>query len=423
MTDEEKNKGLLRGLVDFVTGGAAKESHSEDGSQAVNADINSKVDMHSREDTAARRSRRSQDDIRESTSTSREERHHSRHHSLYVSKSDKYMPRISKPLPEYEDQSMLVLEKYHDLKDECRRLRQDNEGLRKEKLHLTAYNDLAQSRYKYIVDNVLKRYAKHIGTPYKDYNAELLNTVLCPLIEDALQASMLRDQVTSLQGEMLARVEKVQAVADEHFVKSFRILASEIKSLSRLLRLRNHINIFEAFGSFLLVDGVRTEHWIGRGKTKYFIEAYIWSTLLTMVFSNPFAILGKPSEQVQRLWISMFGMAHQHDWPVPTASSEPWRSMTMKHLVGMVGRDVITTGKVADTGHKDMYADLEAAVLQGRADTVEAIESGLAQVSANGDLSAIRSVVDKAFGLALQMSLQPCRIQITFPSPGDRYSH
>lgn len=276
-------------------------------------------------------------------------------------------------------------------------------------------------RYKHIINNYLQPYSQHLGTYFDDTNAYTIKAVLNPMFRGALEADHLKDELQNLQKEMLSQVEKIYAQTDDQFAQQFRALSSAIKSLSRMTRLSENVNLVEILSSLPLVEDVLPHHWTGRGRKKSFIEACIWSSLIQMIFCNPFAIFGKSSSRMNRAWQNMFGPEHHYGWPFPTSSCETWRYTTVERLAEIADPDNITKGEVKKV-HKQPRAlvqeDVQSSTIQARAQVIGYIRAGLEQVSSAADASQIRDIVDKAFDLARQMSLQRSRIQVTYPKTG-----
>ncbi|KAF2036673.1 hypothetical protein EK21DRAFT_52001, partial [Setomelanomma holmii] len=226
-----------------------------------------------------------------------------------------------------------------------------------------------------------------------------------------------------LQKEMLANVDKVQAVSDQQFEHSFRALASSIKSLSRLLQLTGKFDIGEVLGVPLLLQDMSIELLRGRIRKKCFIEVYLWSTLLDMVFRDPFKVFGPHFDAQSDVWKDIFGSDFFPDWPKPTTRSETWRYTVAEQVSQIVGVDLITEGKLKKkTGQdQEVRQDMDQSVLEVRIFVATSIESGLAMIASAMDSSLIQDVVDKAFTLALHMSLQRARFQITYPALGARF--
>ncbi|KAI8935109.1 hypothetical protein NX059_007704 [Plenodomus lindquistii] len=245
-----------------------------------------------------------------------------------------------------------------------------------------------------------------------------MDPVLDPLTNDASRTASLQDTVESLQIEMLGKVQNVEAVTDDRFVQEFRALASEVKSLSRRTPLDGDVDLHKQLASSVLLQNVLAHTWTVRRSKKCFIEAYIWSNLLEFVFRSPHAILESSLDELQIPWTTIFGNVHQHGWPTPSASSETWRLTTVKQLIGKVGQNVITSGKVDETCPRILDEEQKDAIIHARAIGFEAIRSGLSRISSTAHDSSFRTIVDKAFGLALEMSSQRYRVQITFSNTG-----
>ncbi|KAK7178146.1 hypothetical protein DPSP01_014314 [Paraphaeosphaeria sporulosa] len=308
---------------------------------------------------------------------------------------------------------------YEELKQHFGRLQKENDGLRNAHDELAEYNvsqKFFKVRYDYTVEHLFLPYAQKRSLQFDDRTGEALNFVLDPLLHDAQEAGALRDQVHTLRKELLTREKNIAVISDEQFSSEFFKLASQIKTLSRLLRPHEGINVLEALGPCIMTGGVTPHHWSGRVGRKLFIEAWIWSTLVQMVFQNPFTIFGVESGPVANLWSSMFGSEHCHGWPTPSPSCETWRHKTMEQLVAIVDEDVVTEGKT-----KENYLYLEQCVVDARASVISTIETGLANITCEVDCSQVLQIVHGAFTLLMHMSVQLPRLQIQFPRYGETY--
>jgi len=323
-------------------------------------------------------------------------------------------------LTERKQESQAQRLRYEKLKQDLDQMRAENDHLRQERdevVNSQANLKYYSVRYNYLVKQFILPYAHEKSLQFDDRESETLNFVLSPLLQDARQAGMLRDQVQVLQQELLVREKRVSAISDEKFAQDFRKLAAHVKTLSRLLIPHEGVDVFEALGSGILVSGVVRHHWSGRAGRKLLIEAWIWSTLIQMVFRSPFTIFDTESIGISNLWSAMFGEEHYHGWPRPFPACETWRHTTMEQLVALVDEDIITQGKV-----KDCYCYLEQHVVNARAKTKSAIEARLMLIAPTTETSHVCQIVDNAFTLAMHMSLQRSRLQITFPQIGDRFN-
>ena len=237
-----------------------------------------------------------------------------------------------------------------------------------------------------------------------------------PLIHDAQEAQSLRDRIQILQKDLLEREKTACAISDEKFAKDFCKLAAQIKTLSRLLRPYESLDVVETLGFCIMASSVAPHHWGSRVGKKLFIEAWTWSVLMQMVFQNPFTMFGLESGTVANLWSSMFGSEHYHGWPTPSPPCETWRYKTTKQLIALVDEDIITQGKTKET-----YLYLEQHVVDARASVINTIENGLGTMTFKVDSSQVLQIVDGAFTLLMHMSLQLPRLQIKFPRCGDSF--
>lgn len=297
--------------------------------------------------------------------------------------------------------------------------------------------DFFQSRYNHIVNMVLKPFATTRGFEYNDANDRLMDLVLRPLYEDALEASELRRQVSEilsqlqksqteasslrshvqeLQKEMLARIEKVQAISDEHFAQDFRSLGAHVKSLSRSARLNLGADMLQSLGSGSLLSNTSEHHWKIRANQKYYIEAWIWGVLLDSIFGSAFSMYGKSGSSWSSSWNALFGIGQIGAWPRPTASSESFRCTVADQLVTLIGRDTIVRGQADTQGRAGSVARRGvAATLECRGEVANTMGTKLTSISSTVGVSEISNIIDRAFALALDMSLQKCRLRSSFP--------
>jgi hypothetical protein len=229
----------------------------------------------------------------------------------------------------------------------------------------------------------------------------------------------LREQIQELQKEMLARVQKVQAVSDEQFAQNFRAIIGHIKSLSRSVRLNPGADLLQVLGSgFLLLD-TDNRHWRTRQNQKYYIEAWIWSVLLEHVFVTPFAMFGSASSIWDKAWVMLYGNRHEGRLPPPSASSELYQCTISTEFVRLAGKETVLSGQDgAYISSKGQAPRLAEGALKCREQVATTIGAKLATISSTVDVSQVSPIVNRSFALALEMSLQKCRLQITYPAVG-----
>lgn len=308
---------------------------------------------------------------------------------------------------------------FQQLKIECRNLQEENDLLKRQLDDVRNDNMIQKydaDRYNYILKHTLMPYAQERRLQFDDRTDDTLNFVLTPLLHDAREARTLRNQMQTLQTELLAREKIPLVISDETFAKDFSRLAAQIKTLSRLLRPDENLDIVEHLGSCTMASGVESHHWDSRAGKKVFIEAWTWSVLMRMVFRDPFTIFGAEGGIIANLWSSMYDTQHCHGWPAPSASCEAWRCRTVEQLVTVVDENIITQGET-----KVNYLYLEQNVVDARVGVIAAIETGLASITSTVDSSQVLHIVNGAFTLWMHMSLQQPRLQIVFPKSGDNF--
>ncbi|KAH6863426.1 hypothetical protein B0T12DRAFT_329350, partial [Alternaria alternata] len=219
----------------------------------------------------------------------------------------------------------------------------------------------------------------------------------------------LRNQVQELQQDMLAKVDKVDAISDDQFAKEFRSLASTIKSFSRSIRFTDQPNIVEVLNSLVLVKDVASHHWSSRARKKPLVEAWIWSILISLVFESPYAIFGDHCQAVHKAWLQIYGAGQLHSWPVPSSQSESWRFKTVEQLYEQTSKSEL------------LPEGLTASMLDVHTFVTDIISSHFERLSPGYRVSDVHSIVDKAFALAMNMFLQRSRLQVTYPAIGAEF--
>ncbi|KAF3035358.1 hypothetical protein E8E11_002514 [Didymella keratinophila] len=238
------------------------------------------------------------------------------------------------------------------------------------------------------------------------------------------QARALQHQVHTLQQQLLDRVDRECAVSDDKFSKEFRCLTASVKSLSRSIHITRDTGMLETLGVGGLLIGVNSDHWNTRARKKCLAEAWIWSVLLDRIFASPFSLSEEHGSSMADLCYRLFGADHLHGWPTPSTSCEKWRCTTMEYSVEAFGLTAFIKSSVEDVameqddGLDSLFQDNEAVSSKVRAQTINIISTNLAVVSPEGDFVQIPSIVDRAIALVLEMSLQRCRLQVTYPAIG-----
>lgn len=311
---------------------------------------------------------------------------------------------------EIQDKCNRVQEKHGGLEDMYRKIVKQHKDFE----HRFACVD---SRFVYLIDNIILPYAKAKELKWDDQTKETIDVVVDPLVSDALEASNLREQVQALQKDMLTRIEKGEAISDEQLAQDFRNLVGLIKTMSRTVRLTEQVDIIKILQTPILLHGVDAKHWEDRAGKKCMIEAWVWSVLLHFVFDTPFSILGGAAQRVKKVWMDMFQANHAHQWPIPSTLCETWRCTTMDHVFGqMIAQEVVTQGK-----KHEKTTVLEESVLKARDNVMNIITTTVAKMSPATDLKQVRVLVDKAFALAVQMSIQRSRLQVTYSNVGAKF--
>ncbi|KAH5167316.1 hypothetical protein HBI25_075650 [Parastagonospora nodorum] len=311
-------------------------------------------------------------------------------------------------------------------KSKTRRLEEENITLRKEALVHDRKTEDRVFRIDYldklfndIVNKTIKPYAdaNEIRYPLK-FDDKVLVGILKPLLRDALQARSLRTQVQALQDELLTKVEKVHAIADDNLAQDFRNIVSLVKELSRTTKPEEQQDMIAILNRPNLLHNVGANLWSSRMQKKLYIEAWIWCVLVNYVFRGPFAIFGKEGNNCSELYNKMFGNMLQHGWPIPTPASEVWRCTTIDHLATFIRPEALNSWNM-----KSEHNHLEENVVKVRTGVLKVLSSGLEPFLPSVDLAPLRHVIDKACSLALQIHCQRFRLMVTHPMVGDTFNN
>lgn len=153
-----------------------------------------------------------------------------------------------------------------------------------------------------IVDNLQSRVNDlQIEVQQRCSQAQALEQELAKMEVSQTAVQSLRNQVYILQQQLLTRVDKVHIVSDDQFANNFHNLVAMVKSLSRSVRITKDTNVLEALDKRGLLLYVKDQQWNTRARKKLFIEAWIWSVLIEIVFKTPFAILGDVGASIAEL--------------------------------------------------------------------------------------------------------------------------
>ncbi|KAH9864002.1 hypothetical protein J1614_009935 [Plenodomus biglobosus] len=271
------------------------------------------------------------------------------------------------------------------------------------------YNLLDTTLEKYLVP-----YAEKNGIVPDVWDRTTYLNVLASLCKGAEDAISLEGQIRSLQKEMLAAVSKVQVIPDEHFAGDFRRIISLVKSFSRTGQVTEHVDVAKALsGVELLQESVSHTRWIDRAKKKLLVEASVWSFLIDTVFCMPFTMFGSQCTELNLLWQKIYGAEHCQLWPTPTTLSETWRYTTMESMLKLADHDLLTTGSVSSAGKP-----LDEGVIDMRNDAMFNLMTTLGVPGSTSVASQLLNILGLASKLAMDMSLQKCRLQVTYPQVG-----
>lgn len=305
-------------------------------------------------------------------------------------------------------------DKFKELQAQQDTLKFHYESLEKENTKLKYWANYTKGRYRHIVERLVLPYAHEKKLRFRDHNKASMDLVLSPMLQDLSEVDVTRQRLHSLQHEMLSTKEKAQSVSDEQLAQNFRGLATLIKSLSRAANMDPSVNVVEPFAHYNLICKVSKAHWNTRPRKKYLLEAVIWSILIDLVFHDPFVILGEHCSILTTIWTSLFGTAHDNLWPLPSLRSETWRYTTIEQIISMVGAEAGFTENMDKN-----QTDLEQSVSTARALVSNAIQMSIQAVAPTANLSHLPTIVEKAINFVLQLSLQRCRLQVSYPEVGE----
>jgi hypothetical protein len=274
----------------------------------------------------------------------------------------------------------------------------------------------AHGRYMHIIQETILPYVQAKELEWNHQTAETMAMVLQPLMIDAVEAGELRNQLTTLQNEMLAKRDKVEIISDEQFAQDFRNLAALIKSLSRTVRPMQGVNLPEFTGSPGLLRGVVQEPWGARAGKKYLIEAWVWSVICDYLFRGPFNVYGQEGHDLATMWRGIFGHEHVDFWPSPSSLCETWRCTTAEQLAAQLSPTAVLQGSTKS--HDETFHNLDLSFIKTHTHIYSVIMGFISTVSGVIEVPQVHTIIDKAFTLAMQMSLQRFRLQITYPCIG-----
>jgi hypothetical protein len=231
------------------------------------------------------------------------------------------------------------------------------------------------------------------------------------------QEQALRQRVQDLQADLLARVETTQVISDDDLAQDFRTLVSMVRTLSRMISFNESMDVVEILGSLGFLKGVSPQYWRGRAQKKRFIEAWTWAAICLNIFDTPFSIFRTEGKRLSESWTQIFGTKHRPGWPCPSTPCELWRYTTSGQLLQSGGRDRIVHGKDGSASDNSKLNVLDAC-----RDAKDVIVAHLQLIDPNVDREQVSRIIDKAFKLAMQLSLQRPRLQVTHPEMGAKFA-
>ncbi|KAF2657936.1 hypothetical protein K491DRAFT_714065 [Lophiostoma macrostomum CBS 122681] len=287
----------------------------------------------------------------------------------------------------------------------------DIKTLQAENTNIRRLSEHFKVRYDYIVKKFITPYAISKDLSYGDKGPDSINAVMNPMLEDACAAGTLREQVHTLQLEIFANVQKIQATSDDQLAQEFRNPASTIKPLTRGVQIKDSEDLTSITRDIVLNQGANDSVWSSRARKKLLLEAIIWSILIVTIFHTPFSVFGERGEVLGRLWNDMFGSGHFGFWPKPTFLSETFKHTTVEGLKNVAKKEAGPSETVSSAHVNE----------SPRACLIEIFSRNLARICSNVNMDTVSAIVTKAITLALHMAEQHCRLQIIYPAVGDGY--
>jgi hypothetical protein len=363
---------------------------------------------------------------------------HSRGGSKTTYVPEEIVTALQIELEQVEQKLRLCEDKYSKSKDKYRTLRTFASEEKEQREYYESEAKCLELLLNKILNKYLVPYVKKNGDGPKEWTEDTMLTILNRMFQDAMlakssqdqvellhsqvkssqdQVKSLQEQVQILQKQLLAKADKVQAASDQQFALDFRNMVSLIKTLSRTARPTEVVNTVATADVGLLLVGVSAHYWSNRPKAKCLIEACIWSVLVKQVFRTPFAFLGPACDSLSSTWQNVFCDTHFGEWPSPTALCETWRYTTIERMLNVVNLEVITKGLT-----KDSNPVVEPSILKAREVVLRNVQAALAEKGLAPNLTQLHTIIDKAFTLAMQMSLQRYRVQVTWPKVGDIFN-
>lgn len=352
-----------------------------------------------------------------------------------------------RPLPSKQDNEIQRERlRIRILESSLQEVQKSNKQLKQNNIRLrTDVRDIETRSY-LMIENHMHAYAKRNGFRFEAFNERSANRLLDQLLDNMMENKDLRQEVNSLrteaqalrnqlqvaeeaeinkrhwqehtrelqeqvhrlQQQLLDRVDKECTVSDDKLAMIFHCLAASIKSLSRSIHITRDTKMLEVLGIGGLLIDIDSSHWNTRARKKCLAEAWVWSVLMDRIFASPFALLGEHGGSITELWSQLFRAGHCHGWPAPSALCEKWRYTTMEHSMNALGNDEQDVSMDHDHG-----ASPYSRVRDG---TIDIVSARLATISPKGDFAQIPVIVDRAISFALEMSIQRCRLQLTYPS-------
>lgn len=313
----------------------------------------------------------------------------------------------------------LLSRQYEDLESAHRNLSNENAQLR-DCVGRKDQGRRSDHNYNFFINEYVQSYARKTGLVFDNLSATTVRTVLERMLHDATQAQALHVRVPklekrlqTLQQEMLKKFEKTHVKSDDQFAQEFRSLASAIRSLSRTVRQTTGINGVQTFDKLVLFEKVSPHYWNKRATKKCLVEAGCWSILAVSVFNGPYSVFGLHYEALNVAWTQMYGDKHNHSWPVPSSNCESWRWKTAEQLIEQTGEKTFVIGEAGA-----ITKNFNNSIMSAGRDIAASIETLLGEMSPEFESSLVHPIVDMAFTLAFQMSLQQSRLQVTYPSVG-----
>jgi hypothetical protein len=283
-----------------------------------------------------------------------------------------------------------------DLNKEHRRKLEEQNG------RFEAAKELQQRSHAHKITNLTTSHSQKIGNLTTNHEKEIHN-----LTEDwNAQRVDFNATISRLQIALLRPVDSFEPLTDGKAGNRLEDLRNLVRTLARTsMEDVDPDRLGEAFGQVSFIQSGKKQ---GR---KYILESVLWTILAEGFFAHPFSVFGDHGDLLSTTWTRLFGTDSKQNrdgfqWPDPTATSETWRYTTCEALQKTMAKP---------HSEKHIWPSHENHLVR----VADSLAGAIARVSSKSTMSHIESIVDKASSLALEFSVQRCRLQLFTPKSGD----